>query len=134
MSTQEIIAELPKLKPDELRLLRKKLAEMEAADSRVPQTKWDAALLEIAGLADELPSDLSINHGEIQDGALHLSPKEKAALIDLLWDSLGREELLQLERKWAIEAEDRVDAFERGELLAENGPDALKILRKSLRR
>jgi hypothetical protein len=69
----------------------------------------------------------------IQDGALQLPSNEKAALIDLLWDSMGREELLQSERKWAVEAEDRVDAFDRGQLGAEDGPSALKNLRQSLR-
>jgi putative addiction module component (TIGR02574 family) len=70
----------------------------------------------------------------IQDSALQLSPNEKAALIDFLWDSLARKELVQLERRWAVEAEDRIDAFERGELAVEDGPEAIQKLRQSLRR
>jgi hypothetical protein len=62
MSTQEIIEELPKLKPDELRLVKQKLAELENAGVRGAQTGWGAALLGIAGVADDLPADLSINH------------------------------------------------------------------------
>ena len=73
MSTQEIIAELPKLKPDELRLVKQKLAEMEATGSRAPQTGWGAALLEIAGSAEDLPADLSINH----DHYLYGTPKQQ---------------------------------------------------------
>jgi len=73
MSTQEIIAELPNLKPEELRLVKQKLAELEAAGLRVPQTGWGAALLEIAGTADDLPADLSVNH----DHYLYGTPKRQ---------------------------------------------------------
>ena len=72
MSTQEIIAELPKLNPDELRLVKQKVAELEAAYPGQPRTGWGAALLEIAGSADDLPADLSINH----DHYLYGAPKE----------------------------------------------------------
>lgn len=73
MSTQEIIAELPKLNADELRLVKQKLAELEAAALREPQTGWGAALSEIAGCADDLPADLSINH----DHYLYGTPKQQ---------------------------------------------------------
>ncbi len=73
MSAQEIIAELPKLDPVELRLVREKLAELEAVASRAPQTGWGAALLEIAGCADDLPADLSVNH----DHYLYGTPKRE---------------------------------------------------------
>ena len=72
MSTQEIIAELPKLNPDELRLVKQKLAELEAAAPGPPKTGWGAALLEIAGSADDLPADLSIHH----DHYLYGAPKQ----------------------------------------------------------
>ena len=71
MSTQEIIAELPNLKPDDLRLVKQKLAEIESTGSHEPQTGWGAALLEIAGTAQDLPADLSINH----DHYLYGTPK-----------------------------------------------------------
>ena len=71
MSTQEIIAELPKLNPDELQLVKRKLAELEAKASGKPQTGWGTALLEIAGSAEDLPADLSINH----DHYLYGTPK-----------------------------------------------------------
>jgi hypothetical protein len=72
MSTQEIIAELPRLNPDELRLVKQKVAELEAAGSGQPKTGWGAALLESAGSAAELPADLSINH----DHYLYGTPKQ----------------------------------------------------------
>ena len=62
MSAQEIIDQLLKLNPVELRLIKQKLSELEATDSPEPQTGWGAALLEIAGSAEDLPADLSINH------------------------------------------------------------------------
>ncbi|MGA3171696.1 MAG: hypothetical protein ABSE62_11870 [Chthoniobacteraceae bacterium] len=73
MSTQEIIAELTNLNPDELQLVKQKLAELEAAAPEKPQTGWGAALLEIAGSADDLPADLSVNH----DHYLYGTPKRE---------------------------------------------------------
>ena len=70
----------------------------------------------------------------IQESVLQLSPAEKAALIDFLWESLDREKLREIESRWGIEAEERIDAFERGELLAAEGPEALQKLRHSLRK
>ena len=73
MSMQEIIAELPKLKPEELRQVKQRVVELEIAGSPEPQTGWGAALLEIAGTAEDLPVDLSINH----DHYLYGSPKRQ---------------------------------------------------------
>ena len=55
-------------------------------------------------------------------------------LIDLLWESLDEARINEIERKWASESEDRIDAFERGELPAVDGPTALQDLRSSLRK
>ena len=63
-----------------------------------------------------------------------LGPAERASLIDLLWDSLDDDRLQETEVKWATESEDRIDAFERGELPAVDGPSALKELRSSLKK
>jgi len=69
----------------------------------------------------------------IQDSVMQLPTTEKVALIDLLWDSLGPEELTQREQKWAAESEERVDAVERGELSTLEGSEAISSLRRSLR-
>jgi hypothetical protein len=69
-SAQEIIAELAKLKPEELRLVREKLNRLNA-ESPMPQTGWGRALSEIAGKADDLPADLSLQH----DHYLYGTPK-----------------------------------------------------------
>ena len=71
MSVQEIIAELPKLAPEEIRLVREKVHQLETAASQ-PKTSWGKALLELAGTADDLPPDLSINH----DHYLYGTPKQ----------------------------------------------------------
>ncbi len=70
----------------------------------------------------------------IQKEIVQLNPKERAMLIDLLWESLDEERVKEIEAKWAAESEDRIDAFERGELPAVDGPAALRDLRSSLRR
>lgn len=54
---------------------------------------------------------------EILEKALDLSPSEKAKLIDRLLNSLEKPDS-NLDELWAKEAEDRIDAYEKGELLA----------------
>ena len=58
-----------------------------------------------------------------------LEPAERASLIDLLWNSLDDENTQEIKTKWAAESEDRIDAFERGELPAADGLSALEELR-----
>ncbi len=53
-------------------------------------------------------------------------------LIDLLWESLDEARTKEIEVKWAAESEERIDAFDRGELSAVDGPAALRALRSSL--
>ena len=70
MSAQEIIAELAKLKPEELRLVKEKLNRL-SVEPPIPQTGWARALSEMAGKADDLPTDLSLQH----DHYLYGTPK-----------------------------------------------------------
>jgi putative addiction module component (TIGR02574 family) len=77
-------------------------------------------------------NDSHMSLAEIQIEVQKLEPAERAALIDVLWDSLDEEKLKEGEAKWAAESEDRIDAFERGELPAADGPSALEQLRSSL--
>jgi hypothetical protein len=72
MSAQEIIAELPKLKPEELQRVKAGLAELERQQTPPERSVWDA-LLEFAGTAEGLPPDLAENH----DHYLHGAPKPK---------------------------------------------------------
>jgi len=68
----------------------------------------------------------------IQNEIKKLEPAERAALIDVLWESLDEDRIKEIEAKWAAESEDRIDAFERGELPAVDGPIAIEELRSSL--
>jgi putative addiction module component (TIGR02574 family) len=70
----------------------------------------------------------------IQEEVIQLDPTERAKLIDLLWESLDGARVKEIEAKWAAESEDRIDAYERGELPAVDGPTSLRDLRSSLRK
>jgi len=70
----------------------------------------------------------------IQKEIVHLNSSERAMLIDLLWESLDEARISEIESKWASESEDRIDAYDRGELPAVDGPAALHDLRSSLRK
>jgi hypothetical protein len=78
--------------------------------------------------------DFVMSLASIQKEIVQLNPTERAMLIDLLWESLDEIPIREIEMKWASESEDRIDAFERGELNALDGPTALKELRSSLKR
>ncbi|MFS8085245.1 MAG: addiction module protein [Acidobacteriota bacterium] len=70
----------------------------------------------------------------IQTEIEKLEPAERASMINLLWDSLDEERIKEVEAKWATESENRIDAFERGDLPAVDGQSALEELRSSLRK
>ncbi len=48
--------------------------------------------------------------------ALKLSPMERAELIERLLASFPFPDRAAVDERWAIEAEDRLDAFDRGEI------------------
>ena len=75
-----------------------------------------------------------MNLASIQKEVVQLNFTERARLIDLLWESLDEGRLNEIEAKWTAESEDRIDAFDRGELPAVDGPSALRELRSSLRK
>ena len=75
-----------------------------------------------------------MNLASIQKEISQLNPTERTMLIDLLWESLDEERIKETEAKWAVESEDRIEAFERGKLPAVDGPAALRELRSSLRK
>ena len=69
----------------------------------------------------------------IQEEIVRLDSTERAMLIDILWESLDEERIKEIELKWAVEAEKRIDAVDRGELQTVDGSSALRDLRSSLR-
>jgi hypothetical protein len=70
VSVQEIIAELPKLKPDEFLLVRQKVEDLAKTKDRT----IGEALLELAGTAEGLPRDMARQH----DHYLHGAPREES--------------------------------------------------------
>lgn len=70
MSAQEIIAELPKLKPDELRQVKAKVDDL--AKAQLPPI--GKVLLEFAGTAEGLPPDMARNH----DHYLYGTPRQES--------------------------------------------------------
>ncbi len=86
-------------------------------------------MTETSSKNDDPPMSLA----SIQKEIVQLNPKERAMLIDLLWESLDEAGAAERETKWASESEDRIAAFERGELPAVDGPAALQDLRSFLK-
>jgi hypothetical protein len=72
VSAREIIAELPKLRPEELQRVKAGLAELERQQAPPERSVWDA-LLEFASTAKGLPPALAENH----DHYLHATPKRQ---------------------------------------------------------
>ncbi len=68
MSAQEIIAEVPKLKPDEFRLVKAKVDDL----ARPRRRTIGDALLEPAETAERLPRDMARNHDHYPSLALRL--------------------------------------------------------------
>jgi putative addiction module component (TIGR02574 family) len=75
-----------------------------------------------------------MNVASIQTEVLSLPPKERAQLIDVLWDSLSSPDVRPREAAWAEESERRIDAYEIGKLKARDASDLLSDLRKDLRK
>jgi hypothetical protein len=75
---------------------------------------------------------LGMTLAKVQEGVKGLSAHDRAELLDWLWDSLQPEGVLQVQERWAVESEERIDAVDRGELSTMDGPTAMEQLRRSL--
>jgi putative addiction module component (TIGR02574 family) len=53
---------------------------------------------------------------QVLEGALHLSPLERAELIEQIFASFSFPSRQANDAEWAREAEDRIDAFDAGRL------------------
>ena len=61
--------------------------------------------------------------------AMSLSPAERADLVEQLLVSLDASPSLQIDQLWAQEAEDRLDAFERGDIRTVSAKEAFDTAR-----
>ena len=76
---------------------------------------------------------MSKKSAEVLEEALSLPESERAELVDRLLASLDSEAGSNNDALWAREAEARIDAFERGEIEALSGDEALKEVKNSKR-
>jgi len=67
---------------------------------------------------------MSKKGAQVLEEALSLPPLERAELADRLLTSLDSSPDHKLDALWAEEAEDRLDAFERGEIKAVSAKEA----------
>lgn len=66
--------------------------------------------------------------------ALALPPRSRAKLAEQLLQSLDAPNQKEIDSLWAVEAEARVDAYERGEMKALSVREAFRTLRTRKRR
>ena len=64
---------------------------------------------------------------------MRLPVRDRALLADALLESLDDEAARDVQRSWAAEAEDRIEAYRRGDLSAVDGPSSLRELRSRYR-
>ena len=57
---------------------------------------------------------------EVLAQALKLSPLEKAELVERILDTFVLPDRKEIDERWAAEAEDRIDAYDRGEIAAKS--------------
>ena len=65
--------------------------------------------------------------------AMRLPVRDRALLADALLQSLDDDAARSVQLAWAAEAEDRIEAYRRGELSAVDGPSSFKELRSRYR-
>ena len=65
--------------------------------------------------------------------ALALPADERAELVDRVLDSLDSEARRAVDDAWAAEAEDRIDAYDRGDLASSPASDVFARLRNRTR-
>ncbi|GFP22631.1 hypothetical protein HKBW3S44_01462 [Candidatus Hakubella thermalkaliphila] len=71
---------------------------------------------------------MSANTEQVLKQALRLSPIERAELVEQLLSSFEFPARETLDSLWAQEAEERIDAFERGELKAKSAQQVFQNL------
>ncbi len=70
----------------------------------------------------------------VLEQALALPPEDRARVADELLSSLDPPDQRRIDALWALEAEDRLDAYERGEMEAFPAEQVLDELRKKHKR
>ena len=68
---------------------------------------------------------------EVLAQVLKLSPLEKAELVERILDTFVLPDRKAIDERWAAEAEDRIDAYERGEIAAKSVIDVFARIERS---
>jgi len=74
------------------------------------------------------------NAAKVVTEALLLPPRSRAKLADKLLESLNEPRQEEINRLWADEVEDRIDAYEKGEIKVIAGKEAFRKLRTKRKR
>jgi len=74
------------------------------------------------------------NSAKVVSDALSLSPRSRAKLAEQLLESLDDPKQKEIDRLWADEVEDRIDAYERGELKSIPGEEVFRRLKPRKRK
>jgi putative addiction module component (TIGR02574 family) len=69
------------------------------------------------------------NTAKVVSEALSLSPRSRARLADKLLESLDAPRQREINKLWAAEVEDRIDAYEKGEIRVIPGKEVFHDLR-----
>jgi putative addiction module component (TIGR02574 family) len=67
---------------------------------------------------------MSKKGAQVLEDALSLPPAERAEVAERLLSSLDASRVERIDALWAAEAEDRIEAFDRGEIKAVSASDA----------
>lgn len=74
------------------------------------------------------------NTAKVVSDALSLPPRSRAKLANKLMESLAAPSQRAVDRLWAEEAEDRIDAYEKGEIKIISGKEVFRKLRTKKKR
>ena len=74
------------------------------------------------------------NSAKVVSDALSLPPRSRAKLAEQLLESLDDPKEREIDRLWADEVEDRIDAYERGKLKAIPGQEVFRRLKPRKKR
>jgi putative addiction module component (TIGR02574 family) len=74
------------------------------------------------------------NSAKVISDALSLPPRSRAKLAEQLLESLDDPKQKEIDRLWADEVEDRIDAYERGELKTIPGEEVFRRLKPKKKR
>jgi putative addiction module component (TIGR02574 family) len=76
---------------------------------------------------------MSVTLAEVEEQARKLSPEERARLAEALLESLREPPLAEIQAAWEREIEDRVAAYERGEVQTYAAEDVFAEARRMAR-